>query len=153
MLFAETVAAVANSRGLLWRHALRPLENYAVITAVGRIGPTTNIPRMILLMDACFSTHYTTLLTDRQKENAPRLTGGTAKLCEYHERSRWSRVVFVDTLWKLAMCPQSIRLRSNVPNVVIACTNQSHSARALIQIDYQINMRSSLLTMLPTSTG
>lgn len=152
MLFAETVAAVVNSRGLLWRHALRPLESCAVITAVGRIGPTTNIPRMILVMDACFLTHYTTLLTDRQKENAPRLTGGPAKLCEYHERRRWSRVVFVDTLWKLAMCPQSIRLRSNVPNVVIACTDQSRSTRALIHIDYQINMRGSLLTMLPTST-
>lgn len=68
VLFAETAAGVVNSRGLLWRHALRPLENCAVITAVGRIGPTTNNPRMMELMDACFSTHYTTLLTDRQRK-------------------------------------------------------------------------------------
>lgn len=93
-MFAETVAAVVNSRGLLCRHALRPLENCAVVTAVGRIGPTTNIPRMIEVMDACFLTHYTTLLTDRQKENASRLAGGTAKSCEYHKRRHWKPSCF-----------------------------------------------------------
>lgn len=51
------------------------------------------------------------------------MTGGMVKVCEYHERSHWSRVIFVDTLWKLwkhAMCLQSIRPRSNVPNIAIA---------------------------------
>lgn len=94
VLFAETVAAVVNSCGLLWRHALRPLENCAVIMVVGRIGPTTNIPRMIEVMDACFSTHYTTLLTDRQKENASRLAGGTAKSCENHEKKTLEAELF-----------------------------------------------------------